>query len=72
MCSNFRGISLLSVEVKVYGRVLIERSVIGEEQCGFRRGRGCGSSLCGTTDRGKVARKRKGCILGIYGSGESV
>ncbi len=32
---------------KVYGRVLIERirtkteSVVGEEQCGFRSGRGC-------------------------------
>ncbi len=37
VCSNFRGISLLSVVEKVYGRVLIERirskteSVIGEE-----------------------------------------
>jgi hypothetical protein len=47
VCSNFRGISLLSVVGKVYGRVLIERirreteSVIGEEQCGFRSGRGC-------------------------------
>ena len=46
-CSSYRGISLLSVVGKVYGRVLIERirkgteEVIGEEQCGFRRGRGC-------------------------------
>ncbi len=51
MCSNFRGISLLSVVGKVYGRVLIERirskteSVIGEEQCGFRSGRGCVDQL---------------------------
>jgi hypothetical protein len=42
VCSNFRGISLLSVVGKVYGRVLIERirreteSVIGEEQCGIK------------------------------------
>ena len=41
------GISLLSVVGKLYGRVLIKRvkagteCVIGEEQCGFRQGRGC-------------------------------
>ena len=48
-CSNFRGISLLNVVGKVYGRVLINRirnkteNVIAEEQGGFRRGRtrGC-------------------------------
>ena len=46
-CSNFRGISLLSVVGKVYGRVLINRirdkteNVIVEVQGGFRRGRGC-------------------------------
>ena len=46
-CGNFRGISLLSVIGKVYGRVLINRirdrteSVIEEAQGGFRRGRGC-------------------------------
>ena len=46
-CKNYRGISLLSIPGKVYGRVLIEKvrsiteGLIGEEQCGFRRGRGC-------------------------------
>ncbi len=46
-CSSFRGISLLSVMGKVYGRVLVERircgteSMVGEEQSGFRKGRGC-------------------------------
>ena len=46
-CSNFRGISLLSLVGKVYGRVLINRirdkteNVIAEVQSGFRRGRGC-------------------------------
>ena len=46
-CSNFRGISLLSVVGKLFGRVLIKtvRAVtecaIGEEQCRFRQGRGC-------------------------------
>ena len=46
-CRNYRGISLLSIPGKVYGRILIERvrgmteGMIGEEQCGFRSGRGC-------------------------------
>ena len=46
-CKNYRGITLLSIPGKVYGRVLIEKvrrmteSLIGEEQCGFRQGRGC-------------------------------
>ena len=46
-CSNFRGISLLSVVGKVYGRIFINRirdkteNVIAEVQSGFRRGRGC-------------------------------
>ena len=45
-CSNSRGISLLSVVDKLFGRVLIKRakagteSAIGEERCGFRQGRG--------------------------------
>ena len=46
-CSNYRGISLLSVVGKVYGRVLINRirrgtdKYICDEQGGFRQGRGC-------------------------------
>ena len=46
-CKNYRGISLLSIPGKVYGRIIIDRvrflteGLIGEEQCGFRRGRGC-------------------------------
>ena len=46
-CNNSRGISLLCVFGKLCGRVLIKRIVdwtdsgIGEEQCGFRSGRGC-------------------------------
>ena len=46
VCSNYRGISLLSVPGKVYTRMLQQRlkqhieSVISEEQAGFRMGRG--------------------------------
>ena len=45
-CSNSRGISLLSIVGKLFSRVLIKRVraeseyAIGEEQCGFRQGRG--------------------------------
>ncbi len=45
--NNFRGIRLLSVVGKVYGKVLIMRvregteGMIRDEQAGFRRGRGC-------------------------------
>ena len=43
-CNNYRGISLLSIPGKVYGRVLINKvcslikGLIGKEQCGFRSG----------------------------------
>ena len=46
-CSNSWGISLLSVIGKIYCRVLIKivragtECAIGEEQYGFRQGRGC-------------------------------
>ena len=44
-CSNSRGISLLSIVGKLYGRVLIKRvragteCALGEEQCRFNQGR---------------------------------
>ena len=46
-CGSYRGISLLSIVGKVYGRILVERirktseKRVGEEQRGFRRGKGC-------------------------------
>ena len=46
-CGNYRGISLLSIAGKVYGKIVVERvqkiteSMISEEQGGFRKGRGC-------------------------------
>ena len=47
VCSNYRGISLLSAVGKVYGRILINRirdktfKTIMEVQGGFLKGRGC-------------------------------
>ncbi len=46
-CGTYRGIRLLSVPGKVYGKVITERvqrlteEKISEEQKGFRKGRGC-------------------------------
>ena len=46
-CKNYKEISLLSIPGKVYGMVLIEKlkciteGLKGEEQCMFRRGKGC-------------------------------
>ena len=46
LCDNWRGISLLSVAGKVFGRILANRiapiaeSVLDESQCGFRKCRG--------------------------------
>ncbi|MBJ5510277.1 hypothetical protein JGG51_24135, partial [Salmonella enterica subsp. enterica serovar Meleagridis] len=50
-CSNYRGISLLSVPGKVYTSVLSKKiqrlveSQLGEEQCGFRGSRGCQDNI---------------------------
>ncbi len=46
-CKNYRGISLFSVPGKIYERILNERMMkitdksVGDEQEGFRKGRGC-------------------------------
>ncbi|KAI3377937.1 hypothetical protein L3Q82_009067 [Scortum barcoo] len=57
VCSNYRGITLLSLPGKVYARVL-ERRIrpivdprIQEEQCGFRPGRGTLDQLYTTLHR---------------------
>ena len=45
-CANYRGISILSIPGKIYGRVLINRAIestkeqVAEEQGEFRSGRG--------------------------------
>ena len=58
-CSSFRGISLLSVVGKVYGRVLVNtirdktENVIAEVQGGFRRGRGCTDQIFIVLGEGK-------------------
>ena len=50
-CDNFRGIALLSVPGKVLSRIILKRlggavdSMVRENQCGFRRGRGCADHL---------------------------
>ena len=46
-CTNYRGISILGIPGKIYGRLLISGVIektkewVPEEQGGFRSGRGC-------------------------------
>ena len=50
-CGNYRGISLLSVPGKVFTSIFLNRckdaldQVLREEQCGFRKSRGCTDQL---------------------------
>ena len=50
-CDNYRGIALLSIPSKVFSRVLLNRikpraeALLRENQCGFRKGRGCTDQL---------------------------
>ena len=50
-CWNYRGISLLSVPGKVFASIILNRckdaldQVLREEQCGFRKSRGCTDQL---------------------------
>ena len=68
---NVRGISLLSAVAKLYGRVLIKRvragteCAIGEEQCGFRQGRGHMDQVFDIRQMcEKYLANGKDCILG--------
>ncbi len=62
-CNNYRGISLLSVPGKIYGRILNERMMtitdrsVGDEQGGFRKGRGCVDQIFAVKICGKVPRE---------------
>jgi len=46
-CTNWRGITLLSVTCKIFGRIILRRisgavdSVLRQEQAGFRKGKSC-------------------------------
>ena len=46
-CNNWRGITLLSITSKIFGRIILRRitgaidSILRQEQTGFRKGRSC-------------------------------
>lgn len=40
-CKNYREISLLSVFGKVYGKIMKDDCMFGDDKDGFRLGRGC-------------------------------
>ena len=51
LCDNYRGIALLSIPSKVFAKAILNRlkpraeSLLRENQCGFRKGRGCADQL---------------------------
>ena len=63
-CKNYRGISLLSIVGKVYGMILTERmrkitdGMIGDEQGGFRPGRGCVDQVFAVRQISEKAREK--------------
>lgn len=63
-CKNYRGISLLSIVGKVYGMILVDRmrritdGMIGDEQGGFRAGRGCVDQVFAVRQLTEKARER--------------
>ena len=69
----------LSVVGKLFGRVLIKRvragteCAIGEEQCGFRQGRGCIYQVFAVRQVcKKYLANGKRCILGFCGFGKDL
>ena len=73
-CSNSRGISLLSVVGKLFGRVLIKRvragteCAIGEEHCRFKQGRECMDQVFAVRQVcRKISNKLERSIVGVYG-----
>ena len=65
VCGNYRGISLMSMVGKVYGRILDERvksltkDSVGEEQGGFREGRGCVDQVFALRMLGEKCREKR-------------
>ena len=64
-CSNYRGISLLSVVGKIYVGILVDRvhkmteGLIDDEQGVFRAGRGCLDQIFTLKQIGENAQEKK-------------
>ena len=78
-CTNYRGISLLSVVGKVFARVLNDRvkglteGSVMDEQGGFRSGRGCLDQIFAVKQViEKMIEKDKVMFMGVYRFGEGV
>ena len=67
--NTWRGVTLLSVGTKLLARVVAQRLSqwsdpwLNENQCGFRRGRGCDDALQVTRKIVEEATRAKGCDL---------
>ena len=73
-CKNYRGISFLGMVGKIYAGILVNRvhrvtgGLIGNEQGGFRVGRGCVDQIFIVKHIGE----KKQCVCGFYRFGEGV
>ena len=73
-CKNYRGISLLSIPGKVYGKNLIEKvhsltEGLIEEPCGFRSGRGCVDQVFVTSQMSEKFVDKNKCLYVAYMTG---
>ncbi len=77
-CNNYRGISLLSVPGQIYGRILNERMMkitdlsVGDEQGGFRKGRGCVDQIFAVKMLVKKYLEGQEVVCCFYGLGEGL
>ena len=72
-CSNYRGITLLSIAGKILARVLLNRlipniaeEIMPESQCGFRANRNQEHDVCSETDTREVQRTKHGPLYAAF------
>ena len=77
-CKNYRGISLLSVDGKIYASILVNRvlkvagGLIDNEQGSFSVGRGCVDQIFTLKQIGEKPQEKKHSVCEFYRFGEGI
>ena len=77
-CTNYRGISFLSVAGKIYAGILVARvrkvtdCLIDDEQGGFRVERWCADQIFTLKQIDEKSREKKCSVCGFYGLREGI